>query len=231
MKKAILIMGGIVLSTLSITASAQTDTTVKPTPVTTEQTTPVTTEVKRWDPKNNPTVAAINEKYKDKYVGAKPATTTNDIFPVLGQYESSTNADAASVSISLDPENKGIVWIEGLPQGKVKAMLRQSPATYKIPAQKTEDGKDVAEGTAIYDKDTKTLSMVIGKEYNVANPQSVFAPEPVADELVPAEGEKLVVKKDKDKTKVKVKKDKDAVVKVKPWMYTGTKIEPTVASN
>ena len=227
MKKAILIMGGIVLSTLAITASAQTDTTVKPTPVTTEQTQPVTTEVKRWDPKNNPTVEAINEKYKDKYVGAKPATTTNDIFPVLGQYESTTNADAASVTITLDPENKGVVWIEGLPQGKVKAMLRQSPATYKIPAQKTEDGKDVAEGTAIYDKDTKTLSMVIGKEYNAANPQLVFAPEPVAVEPT----EKVIVKKDNNKTKIKSKKDKEAVAKVKPWMYTGTKIEPVVATN
>ncbi len=36
-------------------------------------------------------------------------------------------------------------------------MLRKSPATYKIPAQKTEDGKDVAEGTMIFDKDANKL--------------------------------------------------------------------------
>lgn len=55
------------------------------------------------------------------------------------------------------------MWIEGLPQGRVKAMLRKSPATYKIPAQKTEEGKEVAEGTLMFDKETNTLSICIGK--------------------------------------------------------------------
>jgi hypothetical protein len=211
MKKIIVIMSAIVLA---ITANAQTDTTKKV-----------------WEAKNNPTVGVITEKYKDKYVTSKPAPTTADIFPALGKYESATNADAASVTISLDAENKGLVWIEGLPQGKIKAMLRKSPATYKIPAQKTEEGKDVAEGTALFDKETNTLSIVIGKNYNAADPVSAFAPEPIADEVIATDGEKVIVKKDKEKTKVKTKKDKDAVAKVKPWMYTGTKVEAAVAVN
>ena len=164
MKKSLGVIGGIILSFLAISAHAQTDPTTKPV-VQPQQTTPVDT-VNRWNPKNNPAVSDINEKYKDKYIATKPAMTTAEMFPVIGKYESSVNMDAPSVTISLDPENKGLVWIEGLPQGKIKAMLRKSPATYKIPAQKTEDGKDVAEGTAIYDKETKTLSLVIGKNYN-----------------------------------------------------------------
>jgi hypothetical protein len=194
MKKIIVIMSAIVLA---ITANAQTDTT------------------KGWDAKKNPTVGEITEKYKDKYVTSKPAPTTADIFPALGKYESATNADAASVTISLDAENKGLVWIEGLPQGKVKAMLRKSPATYKIPAQKTEDGKDVAEGTALFDKETNTLSIIIGKNYNAAEPAAVFAPEPV-EETVAAS---------------KTTKTKKTVAPPKPWIYTGTKVEKAVAIN
>ena len=136
-----------------------------------------------WDAKNNPTVDVITDKYKDKYITSRPASTTADIFPVIGKYESATNADAASVTISLDAENKGMVWIEGFPQGKLKAMLRKSPATYKIPAQKTEDGKDVAEGTALFDKETNTLSIIIGKNYNAAEPAAAFAAEPVEETI------------------------------------------------
>jgi hypothetical protein len=97
--------------------------------------------------------------YRDKIVAAPVAPTREDIFPVIGKYESSVNADAALITITLDEQNKGLVWIEGLPQGKVKAMLRKSPATYKIPAQKTAEGNEVAEGTLIFDKETNTLSI------------------------------------------------------------------------
>ena len=214
MKKIIAIMSVIVLSVLALSVNAQTDT-VKP----------VTVDgANRWDPKNNPTVGVITDKYKDKYVASKPAVTTSDIFPALGKYESATNPDAASVTITLDAENKGLVWIEGLPQGKIKAMLRKSPATYKIPAQKTEDGKDVAEGTAIFDKETNTLSMIIGKNYNSMDPVSVFAPQPV-EEMVTTEKDKQKVAMNK---KAKVKKE---AAPIKPWVYTGTKVEKAIAVN
>ena len=205
MKKIIVIMSVIVLSVLTLSVNAQADT-VKPVQVDT---------TKGWDAKNNPTVGVITEKYKDKYITSKPAPTTADIFPALGKYESATNADAASVTISLDAENKGLVWIEGLPQGKIKAMLRKSPATYKIPAQKTEDGKDVAEGTALFDKETNTLSIIIGKNYNAAEPTAAFAAEPV--------GVTVAVSK--------TTKAKKTVAPPKPWIYTGTKVEKAVAIN
>jgi hypothetical protein len=141
MKKTIVIMGGFVLSLLSITASAQ----------------------QTWEAKNNPTVDSISALYRDKIVTAPAPPTREDIFPVIGKYESAINTDAASISISIDEENKGIAWIDGLPQGRVKAMLRKSPATYKIPAQKTAEGNEVAEGTLIYDKPTNTLRICLGK--------------------------------------------------------------------
>jgi hypothetical protein len=205
MKKIIVIMSVMALSVLTLSVNAQADT-VKPVQVDT---------TKGWNAKNNPTVGEITDKYKDKYITSKPAPTTADIFPALGKYESATNADAASVTISLDAENKGLVWIEGLPQGKVKAMLRKSPATYKIPAQKTEDGKDVAEGTALFDKETNTLSIIIGKNYNAAEPAAAFAAEPVEETVVVS----------------KTTKTKKTVAPPKPWIYTGTKVEKAVAIN
>ena len=264
MKKSLGILGGMILSFVAINATAQIDSTKKMEPVQqqvpaktdtvtpqpVQQTMPATTQpvttnqpattsvpatTDRWDPINNPTVSAIHDKYKDKYIAPKTTTITSEqIFPVLGKYESSTNADAASVTISLDPENKGMVWIEGVPQGKIKAMLRKSPSTYKIPAQTTEDGKEVGEGTAIFDKETNTLSMVIGKDYNAADPMAAFAPEATTEETVvttqDVPADKVVVRKDKNKTKLKDKKAKTEVVKVKPWMYTGTKVETTIAT-
>ena len=194
---------------------------------------------------SNATVDSIAAKYKLQPM--PEAMTPEQVFPVIGEYQSSaasapatmdssattsatstpatstpsttetTNA-VSSVKIMLDEQNKGIVWVDGLPQGKVKAMLRKSPSTYKIPAQKTENGTDVKEGTLIYDKDTKMLSIIIGKPYNDQDPASVFTP--AAEEPVAA----APVKKAKKGKKAKV-------VKVeKPWVFTGTKVEHTTAA-
>ena len=196
MKKTFLIAGAIALpSGLAFTTSAQ-ETPVKE-----------TTTQENWDAKKNSTVDSIMSQYKDKYVAAKPAQTIADIFPALGEYESATNAETSKLSITIDPNNKGLVWIEGLPQGRVKAMLRKSPATYKIPAQKTEEGKEVAEGTLMFDKETNTLSICIGKEYNTTDPSAAFM---MAEEEPAAK-----VSKNSKAKKTTV---------TKPWIYTGTKI-------
>ena len=168
MKKTIGIVGSFALSMMFLSATAQ-----EPTQPTT--TPPTTTPSTTWDYKKNPTVDSINAKYKDKMIPARTPMTVEQIYPVLGQYETTVNTtDAPSVKVTLDEQNKGIVWIEGLPQGKVKAMLRKSPSTYKIPAQKTEDGKDVAEGTLVYDKDANTMNINIGTPYNTEDRGSVF---------------------------------------------------------
>jgi hypothetical protein len=114
--------------------------------------------------------------------------------------------------------------VNGLPQGKIKAMLRKSPATYKIPAQKTEDGKDVAEGTLIYDKETNSLVICIGKPYNSADPAAAFSTSITEQPVV----EEKTIAKANGKTKTKTKK----IEEPKPWMYTGTKVDKgTVINN
>ena len=210
-------MGGIALCLLTLTTTAQ-----EPTkPVEPATTKPV---VQTWDAKKNPTVTAITSQYEGKYIAPRPALTTTDIFPVIGNYESATNTDAAAVSIMLDEQNKGVIWIAGLPQGKVKAMLRKSPAIYKIPAQKAEDGKEISEGTLIFDKETNALNIVIGKPYHAEDPASVFA--------VPAIGDEMPLPETKTKVKDgKVKTKKKAPVAPKAWVYTGTKVVTETVSN
>lgn len=192
---------------------------------------------------SNPTVDSIAAKYKLQPM--PEALAIEQVFPVIGEYQAtaatpvatSTEATAsepaaatteaapstvANLKVVLDEQNKGLIWIEGLPQGKVKAMLRKSPSTYKIPAQKTEEGNDVKEGTLIYDKDTKTISVIIGKSYNDMDPAASFLPatteEPVAEapKAKTAKGKKPVAKK-------KVKEEK-------PWVFVGTKVEHTTAA-
>jgi len=202
MKKTIGIMGVIALSLMTASLHAQ------------DATTSTTTTTTR-DAHKNPTVDSIAAKYKDKIVAAPAAVTTDQIFPVIGKYESSTNPEASVITITLDEQNKGVAWIDGLQQGRVKAMLRRSPAIYKIPAQKTEEGKEVAEGTLIFDKETNTLSICLGKEFNSENPAAVFA-EPVVTEEVAVSTKKSKSKK---------------TAAPKAWMYTATKIEKTTVMN
>ena len=178
-----------------------------------------------WDPKKNPTVDSINAKYADKMVPPRQPVTIDQVFPVIGQYESTVNMDAANVSIVLDEASRGIIWVTGLPQGKIKAMLKRSPATYRIPAQTGEDGKMIPEGTLIYDKDANVLNIVIGKPFNENDPGQVFLPKPV-DEVAVEEDVKV-----KTKTKTAAGKTKTKTVQPKAWTYSGTKVEKTTASS
>ena len=174
-----------------------------------------------WQPSKNPTVEAITSQYK--LVEMPKPLTIEQIFPVLGQYQltnTTSKTEVGTVKVIIDEQNKGTVWIEGLPEGRIYAQLRRSPSTYKIPMQKTAEGKNVAEGTLIFDKDTRMLNIVIGKPYNMENPAIVFATE----EEIKADAENQEVKVKTAKTKVKVK----APV-VKSVMYSGPKDEqPTV---
>ena len=187
---------------------------------------------------SNPTVDSIAAKYKLQPM--PEALAIDQIFPVIGEYQATAPAapeaaatepakkdeaavpapaPVSNVKVVLDEQNKGLVWIEGLPQGKIKAMLRKSPSTYKIPAQKTEEGNEVKEGTMIYDKDTKIISISIGKAYNDQDPAAAFAPAPVEEPMAVAPKAK----------KMKGKKTMKAPKVEKPWVFVGTKIEHTNA--
>ncbi len=185
------------------------------------------------------TVDSIAAKYK--LLPMPEPLTIEKTFPILGAYTlnnapatsanaaSSTTADdsAASTSaaatattpnltVTMDSASKGIVWIEGLPQGRIKAYLRKSPATYRILSQKTENGTQIQEGTAILDTATKTLNIALGAPYNEADPAAVFALSGAA-ETDSATGESKV----EVKTKTKTSKTKNKVT-----FYTATKVQP-----
>lgn len=150
------------------------------------------------------TVDSIAAKYK---LQAMPeALTPEKTFPVVGTYQLSGTDSASALTISLDPFNKGIIWVEGLPQGKVKAYLKQSPSTYRILSQKGENGKQIPEGTLIYDKDANLLNIAMGAPYKEEDPAGIFSmatnasndPEPVEVKT------KTKTSKTKTKTKAKV---------------------------
>lgn len=96
------------------------------------------------------------------------------VFPVLGTYPAA-RASNGNVTVTLDSINKGIVWVEGLSQGRFKALMKKAPATYKIPAQKTKSGKAVAEGTLFYKPTSKELTVVLGRPFDEADPMSFTA--------------------------------------------------------
>lgn len=218
MKKTAIIAGAALLCLFTASANAQTDTVPSQQPATPE--TPVVT-----------TNRAANDKYnnwdKSKYAmqPMPEALTTEKIFPVLGTYELTDKDGATSqVTVTLDETSKGTVWINGLPEGTIKAYLRKSPAIYRIPEQKTGDDKTtktIAEGVVIYDKDANLLNVCIGCAYNEADPATVF---------LPADQQPLV---DQAETKTKVKngttKTKTKVTKVKPVHYSGNKLLPETA--
>jgi len=160
------------------------------------------------------TVDSIRAKYTLQPMPG--ALTLEKAFPVLGTYHLTTDS-TSTLTVSMDSASKGMVWVEGLPQGKFKAFLKQSPATYRITAQKTESGTSVPEGTLMFDTTTNTLNIALGKAYNEANPGEIFGT--VADAGVSTDvantGTEVKVK-----TKTKTTKSKAKVV-----FYSATKVD------
>src|SRR5215210_3107449 len=154
------------------------------------------------------TVDSIAAKYQ--LLPMPAPLTIEKSFPVLGSYQLTTPEGATqNVMITLDETNKGIVWIDGLPQGRLKAYLKQAPATYRIVAQKSETGKQIPEGTLIFDQETNNLNIALGKPFDVTNPGAVF---------------NLVPSTDMAGTEVKVKsKTSTTKSKNKILFYTATK--------
>ncbi|HVF81994.1 MAG TPA: hypothetical protein VM884_08675 [Flavisolibacter sp.] len=97
-------------------------------------------------------------------------------FPVLGSYKASGKS-TGDITITLDETNKGIVWVEGLSQGKFKALMKKAPATYKVPAQQTESGKAVAEGVLFFNPESKELTIALGRSFDDADPTSFLTSE------------------------------------------------------
>jgi hypothetical protein len=179
------------------------------------------------------TVDSIASKYK--LLPMPASLTMEQTFPVIGNYQLSNSTEGAgTVTVSLDSSNKGIVWVEGLPQGRIKAYLKKSPSTYRILSQKAGNGKQVQEGTLHYDTTSHELHIALGKAYNEADPTAIFAMSPQnmgADTTATSETE-TKVKSGDDKMKTEVKGNKVKVKsktgtdknKTKLEFYTATKI-------
>jgi len=246
-KLAIVTSAALLLFTAALNAQTDTipkqpvaDTTAQQQPVAQDQ--PVATEKPVSKDKYNNWSA---DTYKMQPM--PEALTTEKIFPVLGKYQLTDKEGATStVTVSLDPENKGLIWVEGLPQGKIKATLRKSPATYKIPVQPLEGeatatpevttdtkvaknakaakvvkAKELPEGVLIYDKDANVLNVCIGCTYKAEDPATAFmTTEPVVEET-----EKVA-----KKTTKTAKKSTAKVAKIKPIHYTGNKVIETTAA-
>ena len=183
------------------------------------------------------TVDSIEAKYKLQPMPA--ALTLEETFPVIGSYQlqnTSNSTDAnGTLTVTLDSSNKGEVWVEGLPQGKIKAYLRQSPATYRIVPQKSDNGKQIQEGTLYYDTTARTLHIAIGKSYNESNPTGIFTSSDMSNNSTDvnatttgndqtsatAGNTKVKVKGNQAKLKSKTAAGKD---KAKVWFYTATKV-------
>ncbi|MBZ4190823.1 hypothetical protein [Niabella beijingensis] len=174
--------------------------------------------------------------------------TENEIFPVLGTFDvTDPKGTTSHLTITRDTENKGIVWVSGLLQGKFKALIKDAPATYKIPVQKTlanddaadaamevtdeatdkktkskvVSGRSIQEGTLIYDKDANAIYINIGNKYNEEEPTAVF-PEmtaPAEDVAMAADSTAVIA----DAAQKPKKAPKKPVIK--GTTYTGTKTD------
>lgn len=227
MKKTAMLAGA---AFMLLTASVNAQTTTTTDTAAKQQTLTTTTSTE--------TTAVSNDKYNNwsadtyKMQPMPEALTQEKIFPVIGKYQVTDKAGTASeLTVSLDPNNKGLVWIEGLPEGKIKANLRKSPAVYKIPAQKlgddpaAKDAKDVAEGVLIYDKDANTINVCLGCTYNAENPAVAF--DATATEAQPEATEAAPKKTAKAKSK---KSAAPKVARIVPVRYSGTKVIEQTAS-
>lgn len=149
------------------------------------------------------TADSISSKYH--LLPMPQALTIEKTFPVLGNYQLVANGNTQNVSVTLDAGNKGIIWVEGLEEGKFKAYLKRSPSTYRIISQKTEAGKAIPEGTLIFDPATNALNIAIGKSFDAVDPASVFNLNPAVDPSVDGAAEvKVKTKKASSKSKTKI---------------------------
>lgn len=166
------------------------------------------------------TIDSIASKYQLQPM--PEALTIEKTFPVIGSYQL-TAADGSSqnVTITLDSANQGIIWVEGLPEGRMKAYLRKSPGTYRILSQKSESGKQIPEGTLLFDPSTNTLNIALGKAFDVADPASVFTLNGNVDANTVESG-----------TVVKVKsKSANTKSKTRVIYYTATKAEVNTSTS
>ena len=210
MKKHI-ILTALLFASLTAAVTAQDNNSQQDSAQSAPPTTPVNTD--KW---NNP------DPTRYQLLPMPEALTIEKTFPAIGSYQlTDKDGNTINVTATLDEANKGLLLVNGLPEGTVKAYLRKSPAVYKIPVQTTEEGKNVKEGVLIYDSETNLMNICLGCTYNTEDPATAFLPaqeEPTPEEDAP-----------KKNTKVAKKQTAKAPV-AKPVYYSGSKMISETAS-
>lgn len=199
-----------------------------------------------------------NYKPQAKELAPMPGELTDAmIFPVLGKYDyTNKEGEVASVTVTRDAENKGVVWINGMPQGKFKADLKQSPAIYKIPVQKTlqndveavestetavaadatekseprYSGKSLKEGTLVFDTTTHKLYVNVGAKFDEENPTAIFPEMTAVDDSTAVVAAAEEVEAAEGTAKKNEKKDKKKVSLAKGTNYVLTKVVEVAAA-
>lgn len=115
--------------------------------------------------------------------------------------QSNTNATTtagSNVSVTVDDQNPGKIWISGIGEDKFYAYLKNDANVYKIPNQKVSDKKSISEGIVSYDETSKEVHIRIGSGYNDADPNaSLNATQAIASAETPAEQPAKTAKKGK----------------------------------
>ncbi|TCJ18665.1 hypothetical protein EPD60_03970 [Flaviaesturariibacter flavus] len=205
---------------LGVAANAQTPTTTQTVPATNPVLDSSVVTAAPAKPKyktQNSTADSISAKYK--LLPMPGELTLEKKFPAVGSYQLSGAAEGSTpVTIALDSNSKGTIWVSGLPQGTFKAYLAKSPATYRIVSQKSQSGTQVPEGTLYFSPESNTLQIALGALYNSEDPIAIFPAAATVDAAVAAtEPVTAEVKVKKVGTKGKTK------AKNKVTFYTASK--------
>jgi hypothetical protein len=115
-----------------------------------------------------------------------------------------------------------------MPQGTFKAYLKRSPSTYRILAQKTDAGKEIPEGTLIFDPATSTLNIALGKDFDEVDPAAIFALNPALNPNATTDAAATTDNTVKVKVKTPTSKSKAKIT-----YFTATKLDAqtTTSSN
>jgi hypothetical protein len=177
-----------------------------------------------WEKQHNGTATATDASAQANLIDTTSAASNfpkpnsgRHYIPVIGSYKSTDQAASIQqVTVTVDEQNPGKVWVEGLMPARFYAVLKAVPGTYKIPAQKADD-KNIPEGTMMYDDNSKQLTACVGCGYNDATP--MVGSESTTD----ATATDATASNATAKTKVKANKTKTKVKKQPVVTFTGIK--------
>ncbi|MDI3322616.1 hypothetical protein [Pinibacter soli] len=118
------------------------------------------------------------------YQPENTTTTANETQPSA----TTTTTAGSNVTITVDEQNPGKIWVSGIGDDKFYAYLKSDANIYKIPAQKVSDKKSISEGIVSYNETSKEVHIRIGSGFNDADPTaSLNGTQATASAEMPAE--------------------------------------------